>query len=407
MEVLYPRCAGVDVHARSVTACVRVAVEATVIYQHRTVATTTAGLLELAAWLAEAGCTHVAMEATGVYWKPVWHILEGQCTLVLANAQHIRNVPGRKSDVHDATWIADLLAHGLIRSSFVPPVPIQALRDLTRTRKQLVGEIARHTLRIQKTLEDANLKLTHVVSDLLGASGRALLRGLIAGETDPARLAAFTTGRLKASHAQLVAALHGRPTAHHRFLIELHLSQIDALEAAVAKLERHLGEALAPFRAALDLLTTMPGLSETAARVLVAEIGTDMTRFPTAGHLVSWAGLCPRLDTSAGKRHDTRIRHATPWLKTTLIQGAWGATRKKNSYLHAQFVRLKSRRGPKKAIVAVAASMLTAAYFMLRDRVPYADLGSRYFDQRNVEDTKKRLLRRLRDLGVEVNVQAA
>ena len=407
MEVLYPRCAGLDIHAQSVTACLRLAADAEVTYQHRTVPTTTAGLLTLAGWLEAAGCTHVAMEATGVYWKPVWHVLEGPFTLILANAQHIRNVPGRKSDVNDATWIADLLAHGLIRSSFVPPAPIQALRDLTRTRKQLVGEIARHTLRIQKTLEDANLTLTHVVSDLLGTSGRALLRALIAGETDPERLVAVTTGRLKAPHAQLVAALHGRPTAHHRFLIELHLTQIEALEAAVQKLERHLGDALAPFRAAVDLLITMPGLSETAARVLVAEIGTDMTRFPTAGHLVSWAGLCPRLDTSAGKRYDTRIRHATPWLKTTLIQGAWGATRKKGSYLHAQFVRLKSRRGPKKAIVAVAASMLTAAYFMLRNGVPYADLGGRYFDQRDVEETKKRLLRRLRDLGLEVEVKAA
>jgi transposase len=342
-----------------------------------------------------------------VYWKPVWHILEGQFTLVLANAQHIRNVPGRKSDVNDATWIADLLAHGLIRSSFVPPAPVQALRDLTRTRKQLVGEIARHTLRIQKTLEDANLKLTRIVSDILGTSGRAILRALIAGETDPARLADLTTGRLKATRAQLMEALHGRVTAHHRFLIELHLTQIEALETAVQKLERHLGDALAPFRAAVDLLKTMPGLSETAARVLVAEIGTDMTRFPTAGHLISWAGLCPRLDVSAGKRHSTRIRHATPWLKTTLIQGAWAATRKKDSYLHAQFVRLKSRRGPKKAIVAVAASMLTAAYFMLRDGVEYADLGGTYFAHRDVEETKKRLLRRLRDLGVVVEVKAA
>jgi transposase len=407
MEVVYPRCAGLDVHARSITACVRVASGHEVTYQHRTVATTTAGLLALAEWLGAAGCTHVAMEATGVYWKPVWHVLDGHFTLVLANALHIRNVPGRKSDVNDATWIADLLAHGLIRSSFVPPAPIQELRDLTRTRKQLVGEIARHTLRLQKALEDANLKVTHVVSDILGTSGRAILRALIAGETDPERLADLTTGRLKASRAQLVEALHGRVTAHHRFLIELHLTQIEALETAVHKLERHLGDALTPFRAAIDLLITMPGLSETAARVLVAEIGTDMARFPTAGHLVSWAGLCPRLDTSAGKRQSTRLRHATPWLKTTLIQGAWAATRKKESYLHAQFIRLKSRRGPKKAIVAVAASMLTAAYFMLRDGVEYADLGGTYFAHRDVEETKKRLLRRLRDLGVVVEVKVA
>jgi len=396
-----------DVHASTITACVRVATGQDVTYQHRTVATTTAGLLALAEWLGAAGCTHVAMEATGVYWKPVWHVLEAEFTLVLANAMHIRNVPGRKSDVNDATWIADLLAHGLIRSSFVPPAPIQALRDLTRTRKQLVGEIARHTLRIQKTLEDANLKLTHVVSDILGTSGRAILRALIAGETNPEGLADLTTGRLKASRAQLVDALHGRVTTHHRFLIELHLTQIEGLEAAVQKLEGHLGEVLAPFRAAVDLLTTMPGLSHTAARVLIAEIGTDMTRFPSPGHLISWAGLCPRLDTSAGKRHSTRIRHATPWLKTTLIQGAWAATRRKDCYLHAQFVRLKSRRGPKKAIVAVAASMLTAAYFMLRDGVEYHDLGGTYFDRRDTEETKKRLIRRLRELGVVVEVKAA
>jgi transposase len=407
MEVLYPRCAGVDVHAGSVTACVRIASGADVTYQHRTVAATTQGLLELADWFAANGCTHVAMEATGVYWKPVWHVLEEPFTLVLANAMHIRNVPGRKSDVNDATWLADLLAHGLIRGSFVPPAPIQELRDLTRTRKQLVGEIARHTLRIQKTLEDANLKLTQVVSDILGISGRAILKALIAGETDPARLAEVTTGRLKASRAQLIAALHGRVTAHHRFLIELHLTQIEALDVAVRKLEGHLGDALAPFRAAAERLTTMPGVSDTAARVLIAEIGVDMTRFPSAGHLVSWAGLCPRLDESAGKRRSTRIRHATPWLKTTLIQAAWAATRKKGSYLQAQFLRVKNRRGPKKAIVAVAASMLTAAYFMLRDGVEYHDLGGRYFVDRDKQQLTKRLLRRLRDLGVVVEVKAA
>jgi transposase len=407
MEVLYPRCAGLDVHARSVTACVRIASGADVSYHHRTVPTTTRGLLDLADWLAAAQCTHAGMEATGVYWKPVWHILEGQFTLVLANAMHIRHVPGRKSDMTDAAWIADLLAHGLIRSSFVPPTEIQELRDLTRTRKQLVGEIARHTLRIQKTLEDANLKLTHVVSDILGTSGRAVLNALIAGETDPERLAELTRGRLKATRAQLVEALHGRVTAHHRFMVDLHLTQIEALEAAVDKLERHVGEAMTPFHAAVSLLTTMPGLRDTAARVLIAEMGDDMTRFPTAGHLVSWAGLCPRLEVSAGKRHSSRIRHATPWLKTTLIQAAWAAARKKDSYLHAQFMRLKSRRGPKKAIVAVAASMLTAAYFMLRDGVEYRDLGGRFFSDRDKAETTRRLLRRLRDLGVEVEVKAA
>ena len=435
MEVLYPRCAGLDVHSRCVNACARIAAGRKVTTEHREFATTTAGLLELAAWLTEAGCTHVAMEATGVYWKPVWHVLEDEAsfTLVLANAQHIRNVPGRKSDRKDAAWIADLLAHGLIPGSFVPPAPIQELRDLTRTRKQLVRESARHTLRLQKTLEDANVKLTRVASDILGVSGRAILAALIAGETDPERLADCTKGRLKADRAcqrslerasfwtgratttcrgcmsghrrqkpvltsvrgayvkavspaergrseatrldvgehtrtlfgltmppatttscgrhessfrqflalgnsaDIVAAVHGRVTAHHRFLLKLHLAQIDALTAAVQQVEQQADEVLRPFREAADRLATMPGVSETVARVIIAEVGVDMTQFPSAGHLVSWAGLCPRLDESAGKRRSTRIRHATPWLKTALVQAAWAATRKNGSYLQAQF----------------------------------------------------------------------
>ena len=407
MEVLYPRCAGLDVHAGSVTACVRIAVDATVTYEHRTVSATTRGLVELGDWLTAHGCTHVAMEATGVYWKPVWHVLESDFTLILANAMHIRNIPGRKSDMNDATWIADLLAHGLIRSSFVPPAPIQELRDLTRTRKQLMREIGRHTLRIQKTLEDANLKITRVVSDIVGASGRAILTALVAGDTDPERLADLTRGRLKATRAELVDALHGRVTSHHRFMIQLHLTQVDALGAAVHDVDARVGEALGPFRAAVSLLTTMPGLSDTAARVIVAEIGIDMTRFPSAAHLVSWAGLCPRLDESAGKRRSTRIRQGAPWLKTTLVSAAWAATRKKDSYLRAQFLRIKSRRGAKKAILAVANSMLTAAYHMLRDGVEYHDLGSQHFAHRAKDQVTKRLIQRLRDLGVVVEVKAA
>jgi transposase len=407
MEVLYPRCAGLDVHAGSITACARIAPGAAVTYDHRTVPATTRGLLDLAEWLTAHGCTHVAMEATGVYWKPVWHVLEESLTLVLANAMHIRNVPGRKSDMNDATWIADLLAHGLIRSSFVPPAPIQELRDLTRTRRQLVHEVARHVLRIQKTLEDANLKLTQVMSSIVGVSGRAILQALIAGETDPERLADLTRGRLKATRADLVDALHGRITDHHRFMIQLHLGQIDTLETAVAAIEARIGEALGPFRAAVSLLSTMPGISETTARVLVAEIGTDMSRFPSVGQLISWAGFCPRLDESAGKRRSTRTRQSAPWLKPTLVNAAWAATKKKDGYLRAQFLRIKSRRGAKKAILAVASSMLTAAYFMLRDGVEYHDLGSQYFDQRDKDHLAKRLLQRLRDLGVNVEVKAA
>jgi transposase len=270
-----------------------------------------------------------------------------------------------------------------------------------------VREITQHTLRIQKTLETANLKLTGVLTDILGMSGRAILQALVAGETNPERLAELARGRIKASRADLVAALHGRVTAHHRFLLQLHLAQIDALEGSVREVEARLGNALTPFRAAVDRLITMPGVSETVARVLVAEIGVDMTRFPTAGHLVSWAGLCPRLDESAGKRRSTRTRPSNPWLKTTLVQGAWAAARKKDGYLRAQFLRLKSRRGPKKAIIAVAASMLTAAYYMLKDGADYRDLGADHFDRRDKAKLAQRLLARLHDLGFNVELRAA
>jgi transposase len=407
MEVIHEKCAGLDVHQQTVVACVRVAHGGTVHREVRSFGTTTRELLALADWLTAAGCTHVAMESTGVYWKPVWHVLEGSVELVLANAMHIRNIPGRKSDVNDATWIADLLAHGLIRASFVPPAPIQELRDLTRTRRQLVREIAQHTLRIQKVLEDANVKLTGVVSEVLGTSGRAILDALVEGETDPERLLARTTGRLKTPRSVLLDALHGRVTAHHRFLLQLHLTQIDALEAAVRDVEARVGDALAPFRTAVAHLITMPGISHTVARVLLAEIGPDMSRFPTAGHLLSWAGLCPRLHESAGKRLSTRVRPGAPWLKTTLVQAAWAAVRVKDSYLQAQFLRLKTRRGPKKAILAVAASMLTAAYHMLQRGVPYHELGAAHFDRRDKAKLTRRLIRRLHDLGLTVEVRPA
>jgi transposase len=408
MDLMHRKCGGLDVHASTVVACARVVDEGgRVRHDVETFGTTTPALLTLADWLSAHGCTHVVMESTGVYWKPVWHVLEGSVELVLANAMHVRNIPGRKSDVQDAVWLADLLAHGLIRSSFVPPAPVQALRDLTRTRKQLVREIVQHTQRLQKVLEDANLKLTEVVSDILGMSGRAILQALIAGETDPARLVAHTTGRLRAPAAVLRAALHGRVTDHHRFLLQLHLGQIAALEQAVREVEARIGDTLGTFRAAVERLTTMPGVSQTMARVIVAEIGTDMSRFPTAGHLISWAGLCPRLHESAGKRRSTRTRPGSPWLKTNLVQAAWGAVRTKNSYLRAQFLRLKSRRGPKKAIVAVAASMLTAAYYMLRDDVPYRDLGADHFDRCDKTKLTRRLVRRLQDLGLHVEVRPA
>jgi transposase len=407
MEVLYPRCAGLDVHQQTVVACARVASGSTVHQEVRTFATTTGDLLALADWLTAHGCTHVAMESTGVYWKPIWHVLDGHFELILANALQIRSVPGRKTDVNDATWIADLLAHGLIRSSFVPPAPIHELRDLTRTRKQLVREIAQHTLRIQKVLEDANLKLTSVLSDVMGMSGRAMIEAIIRGEPDPERLADLSQGRLNASRPAVIAALQGRVTPHHRFLLRVHLTQIDALEGAVRDVEARLGEALAPFQAAVDRLMTIPAVGRTVARVIVAEIGVDMSRFPTAGHLVSWAGLCPRQAESAGKRLSTRTRPGNPWLKTTLVQVAWVAARTRNTYLRAQFLRLKSRRGPKKAILAVAASMVTAAYHILKEETTYQDLGSDYFERRDKGQITRRLIRRLEQLGLSVEVKPA
>jgi len=407
MEVMYPRCAGLDVHKDVVVACARVAVDGRVTQEVRSFATTTKALCELSAWLEEQRCTHVLMEATGVYWKPVWHMLEGTFELVLANAQHIRNVPGRKSDVNDATWLSDLLAHGLVRASFVPPTPIQEVRDLTRTRKQLAREVIQHTNRIEKVLEDTNIKIASVISDVLGKSGRAILNALVAGETDPEKLLALCSGRLKASRKVLIEALRGRVTDHHRFLLKLHLGQVDLLQQAMRDLEARMGESLEPFRQHIENLTTIPGISDVAAHVIAGEIGLDMSRFPNAGNLISWAGLCPQLDESAGKHRSTRIRKGAPWLKTTLVSAAWAAVKTKGSYLQAQFQRLRGRRGPKKAIIAVAASMLTAAYHILRDGVPYKDLGPDHFTRRNKDYAAKRLKKRLEDLRFTVEVRPA
>ena len=408
MQVLYPRCGGLDVHKDSVVACARIVTESDVEQDVETFGTTTSALLELSEWLERRGVTHVAMEATGVYWKPVWHVLEGSFELILANAMHIKNVPGRKTDVNDAMWIADLLAHGLIRGSFVPPTRVQDLRSLTRTRKQLVREKSAHVQRIEKVLEDAHLKIGSVLSDIMGETGRAVLRAIVAGETDPEKLLACVgKRRLKASRAQLLEALRGRLRPHHRFMLKLHLQQVDSLDHAIATIEAEVGESLQPFREAAQRLTTIPGVSDVAASVIVAEIGIDMSRFPTAGHLLSWAGLCPKNDESAGKRRSTRIRKGAPWLKTALVQCAWAATRAKGTYLRAQFLRLKSHRGPRKAIIAVAGSILTAVYFMLRNGTTYQDLGDDYFERGDRARAAVRLVRRLQRLGYTVQVEEA
>lgn len=407
MEVLYPRCAGLDVHKDTVVACRRVAEGGSVSAEVRTFGTTTRELGLLSDWLEEAGIRQVAMEATGIYWRPVWHMLEGEFELTLANPMHIRNVPGRKSDVNDATWIADLLAHGLIEGSFVPPVQTQEWRELTRTRKQLVREIAQHTQRIQKVLETANLKLGSVASDVLGASGRAMLEALIAGETRPEALADLAKGLLKKKRAELIEALRGRVTPHHRFMLKLHLAQVDGLEGAVREIEGRLGDQLEPFRAKEARLKTIPGVSTTVAQVILAELGTDMLRFPLVACLISWAGLCPQMHESAGKRKSTRIRKGAPWLKVMLVQAAWSAIRVKDSYLRAQYLRIKARRGPKKAIVAVAASILKAAYFILRDDVDYKDLGPDHFDKLDTNKAAQRYIKKLNALGLDVVVTPA
>jgi transposase len=403
MDLLYPRCAGLDVHKDSVVARIR-CVSEPVHDEVKTFATTTSALLELNEFLSGHGVTHVAMEATGVYWKPVWHLLEGDFELVLANAAHIKNVPGRKTDVSDAAWIADLLAHGLIRSSFVPPAPIQELRDLTRTRKQLVREVSQHSSRIQKVLEDANLKLGSVLSDVLGKSGRAILEAIIKGKTDPAELADLAQGNARKKRAELIEALHGRVRPHHRRLLQVHLKLVATLEQAIAEIDATVGKALESIHESVRLLTTIPGIREVTAHVMVAEIGVDMTRFATDAHLRSWAGFCPRSDESAGKRRSTRVRKGAPWLKTTLVTAAWAAVRVKNSYLQSQFHRLRARRGAKKAILAVASSMLTAAYHMLKNGVEYKDLGAGHFTVRDREKIILRLVRRINDLGCKVQV---
>lgn len=406
MEVLHANCAGLDVHKDTVVACSRRVIASKIVREVRTFKTMTSDLLALSEWLGSLGCTHIVMEATGVYWKPVWNILsDGDFELMLANAAHVKNVPGRKTDVNDATWLADLLAHGLVRGSFVPDTQTQEQRGLLRTRKQLTRERSSHVQRLQKTLEEANIKLDSVITDIVGKSGRAMIEALIAGETRPATLAGLADGRIRASPENLREALRGRVTKHHRFLLKLHLVQIDTLNRAIGEIDTEVEANLEPFRALIPVLTSMPGLGELAARVLLAEIGTDMSRFPTAGHLISWAGLCPKNDESAGKRRSTKMRKGAPWLKTTLIQCAWAAARKKGSYLQAQFHRLRARRGAKKAIGAVAASMLTAAYHMIANGTFYQDPGADHFERRTKPAQIQRLLAKLQSLGYDASIK--
>lgn len=417
MDVIHERVAGLDVHKAMIVGCVRILTNGKATRTCRTYDTTTDGLKSLLAWLTEQHCTHVAMEATGVYWKPVWNILsDGDFDLLVANAAHIKNVPGRKTDVNDATWIADLLACGLVRGSFVPGEDIQQLRTLLRARKQLTREQTSHLQRIQKTLEEANIKLDTVISEILGVSGRRMIEAMIAGVKNPQQLAALADRRIKATPKVLYDALHGRLTGHHRFLLRLYLDQYDAAAAGIDKIDQEVDAAIetmdaevpagkAGFRSLTALLCTIPGVSGLSATTILAEIGTDMGRFPTAGHLLAWAGLCPSQNESAGKRKSSRLRKGAPWLKTMLVQCAWAAKRKKDSYYRALFNRLRGKRGPKVAICAVAASLLTAIYHMLKDGAVHRDLGINHFEVRSVEVRTRRLVGQLSRLGYKVELQ--
>jgi transposase len=417
MDVIHERVAGLDVHKETIVACVRIMADGKATRECRTFDSTTSGLQALLSWLTESRCTQVAMEATGVYWKPVWNILsDGTFELILANAAHIKNVPGRKTDMNDAMWIADLVSFGLIKASFVPEQEIQELRSLLRARKQLTREQTRHVQRIQKTLEEANIKLDSVITDIMGVSGRRMIEAMIKGVRDPFKLAELADRRIKASRKQLYDALHGRLTDHHRFILRLHLRQYDASAASVAEVDQEIDAAIgrmdaevvagqATFCSLIALLCTIPGVAELGAKTILAEIGTDMSRFPTAGHLLAWAGLCPGQNESAGKRKSPRLRKGSPWLKTLLVQCAWAASRKKDSYYKAQFNRLRGRHGAKKAICAVAASMLTAIYHMLKDGTEHHDLGANHFDHRSTAIKARRLAAQIAKLGFEVEIR--
>lgn len=406
MDVVYSRCAGLDVHKKTVVACVITPSESSGWQRAvRTFGTMTVDLLALSDWLGGWGCTHVAMESTGEYWRPVFNILEGNFEVLLVNAQHIKAVPGRKTDVRDAEWIAELLQHGLLRASFIPPVAQRDLRDLTRHRSNFIRERATLVNRVQKVLEGANIKLGSVASNVLGVSGRAMLDAIVVGETDPGVLAELAQGRLREKREQLSQALTGRVKPHHRFVLTELLCQIDSLDETIARFDNEIEAYCAPFEMAVVLLDTIPGVGRETAEVIVAEMGTDMTHFPSADHLASWAGLAPGNHESAGKRLSAKTRKGNRTLCTALVQAAHSAAHTKDTYLAAQYHRLAARRGSKKAIIAVAHSILVIAYHLIQRQEPYHELGADYFDKRRPEATAKRLIKRLENLGFEVQLR--
>jgi transposase len=401
MEVIHRSCAGLDVHKKVVVAAILVEGRPKEICSFGTM---TVDLLELSDWLMSCGVTHVAMESTGEYWKPIFNILENNFEVMLVNAQHISKVPGRKTDVSDAEWIADLLRHGLLTASFIPPVGQRELRELTRFRSTFVKERATLVNRVQKVLESANIKLSSVASDVVGVSGRAMLEAIITGTATPEQMAELSKGKLRNKREELSRALEGRVKPHHRFVLTELLSQIDGLEETIARFNQEIEEYCRPFEEAVVLLDTIPGVARQTAENIVAEIGTDMSRFPTANHLASWAGVAPGNNESAGKKRSGRVRKGNKPLGVVLNQAAHAAAHTKDTYLSAQYHRLVGRRGKKRALVAVAHSILIISYFMIQRHVPYYELGSDYFDKHRPETTAKRLVTRLEHLGYQVSL---
>jgi transposase len=406
MDILYARCCGLDIHNKFVVACCRtIGPSGEVRSDVRRFATDTGALEALGAWLATEGVTHVVMESTGVFWKPVWNVLEARFTLLLVNAQHVKQVPGRKTDVSDAAWLAQLLQCGLLRGSFVPPRPQRELRDLTRARTKLSDQHTGVTNRIHKVLEDANIKLGTVASDILGVSGRAMLEAIVAGESDPAVLADLARRRLRGKIPALAVVLRGHVTDHHRFQLKQLLAQLDFLQTQMAEYSARIAEATRPFEATLQQLDTAPGIDRLVAEVIVAEVGTTVAPFPDAAHLASWAGLCPGQDETGGKQRRGTTRKGNHWLRRTLTQAAWAATRTKGSHASAQYAALARRRGKKRALIAVAHHLLVGVYHVLAEGIPFKDLGATHFQRLNPEQRQRYLIKQLQQLGVSVTVQ--
>jgi transposase len=404
MRVVYDRCAGLDVHKKTVVACVLTPEGK----ETRTFGTMTDDLLRLTDWLMDSGVSQVAMESTGVYWKPIYNLLEGlQLTVLVVNAQHVKAVPGRKTDVKDAEWIADLLRHGLVHGSFIPDRPQRELRELVRHRRGLVQQKAAVVNRVQKLLEGGNVKLASVVSDINGASGRAMLTAMAGGVVEPEDIAELAQGSLRGKQTELVRAIRGLMGPHQRYMLQSLLRQIEFLEAEAASLDQEVAARTAPFEDQVDKLDSIPGIGRRGAEEILAEIGSDMSRFPTAKHLASWAKVCPGNNRSAGKQKSGHTGNGNVWLRSALLQAAWAASRKKDSYFQAQYRRLAVRVGGKRAIVAVAHSILTSAYFLLKNETTYIDAGGAYFDERNRNRVVDRAVRRIERLGYKVTIHAA